>query len=232
MLIHPESKRLIPLVAATLLSVSALALAANGEGIGTIVRSSRANLSGVAVPGEGTLTAGALLSTDKGGSAWVRFSAETQAGLSEGTSVRFETASGHVLAQLSSGTMAAKSSGKSPLVVETPRFTVEPAEGKAVYVVALLPDDTTIVSARQGDVSVTEGKSGKKHFLPAGHYAKISNAPAGTPAQAGSAAAGAAPGLLNDTPLVFAISVGAGLGTGFGIAEGPLGVGPASPSAP
>jgi hypothetical protein len=232
MLSHIASKRLIPLVGATILSPSAIALAVSAEVIGTVVRSSRATMAGVAIPGQGTLTAHALLSTETGGSIWVRFSPENQAGLSEDTSVRFETVGGRVSAQLSSGTIAAKSSGKDALVVETPRLRVEPAEGQAVYVVALLRDNTTIVSARQGDISITEVNSERKHLVPAGHYARISNAPAGTPAQAGDTAAAVPAGLLNDTPLVFVISVGAGFGIGFGIGEGPLGAGPASPSAP
>lgn len=232
MLIHPTSKRAILFAVATLLSLAPLAVAAGTEEIGTIVRSSRATLSAVPILGQGTLTADGLVSTGKGGSAWVRFSAETQAGLSESTSVRFGTAGGHVSARLSSGTMAAKSLGRDPLVVETPRFTVRPAEGKAVYVVALLPDNTAVVWARQGDICVTEMNPLKKHLVRADHYAKISSAPAGMPPQARNPAGAAPTGLLNDTPLVFVISVGAGVATGFGIGEGILGVGPASPSAP
>jgi hypothetical protein len=127
--------------------------------------------------------------------------------------------------------MAAKSSGNETLVVETPRFKIEPAHDQAVYIVAMLPGDTTIVSARQGNLAVTETNSGKKHIVPEGHYAKISNAPGGVPGQAGAPAAAAPPGLLNNAPVLFAIGVGAGIGVGFGIAEGPLGL-PASPSAP
>lgn len=232
MLFHLTSKQLIALViVAALLALSGRAVAANPKVLGTIISSSRATISGVAIPGGGTLTADDLLSTAKGGSALVRFSPATQADLSGDTSVRFAAAGGRVSALLSSGTMVARSSGKDALVVETARFMVEPAERNTVYVVALLPNDTMIVSARQGDISVTETNSGKKHFVSAGHYAKISDAPAGTPAQ--GAAGGVSAGLLNNTPLVFAISVGTGVGTGVGIAEGPLGVAAnPSPTAP
>ena len=232
MLNQIRSKRLALLGAATVFVVSAFALGGSTEVVGTVVRSSGATLSGVAIPGQGTLTADAILKTEKGGSAWVRLSSDTQVGLSENTSVRFDTVGNRVSALLSSGTIAANSSEKKPLVVETPKIRIEPAAGKAVYIVALLRGDTTIVSARQGDISVTETASEKKHLVPAGHYAKISNAPAATPAQSGGTTAAAPAGLLNDTPLVFAISVGAGFGIGFGVAEGPLGVSSASPSAP
>lgn len=235
MVLRLASKRLISLCFATLLSVPVMAVAPNHPVIGTIVQSSGATLSGIAVPSQGTLVTDAVLNTASGGSAWVRFSPDLQAGLSEETSVSFDNADGYISAHLSSGTVAAKSSGKQELVVDTRGFRIEPAQGKAqgkaVYVVALLPDNTTIVSARRGNVAVTETSSGKKHLVPEGHYAKISSAPAATPGQAGAAAA-ASPGLLNSTPVLFAIGLGSGLGVGFGVAEGPLGLSPASPSAP
>ena len=230
--IYSTCKHLTRLSLLTILTSPLLLAAASQPVIGSIVKSSHATLAGVTVPGQGTLTTGAVLSTAKGGSAWVRFSSDTQAGLSEETSVRFSGADGRVSAKLSSGTMAAKSSGNETLVVETPRFKIEPAQGKAVYIVAMLPGNTTIVSARLGNLAVTETNSGKKHLVPAGHYAKISNAPAGVPGQAGAPAAGAPPGLLSNAPALFAISVGAGIGVGFGIAEGPLSLPTASPSAP
>lgn len=229
---HRTSNRSIPLTVAIVLSLAPLADAACNEAIGTIVRSSRATVSGVPIPDGGNLIADDLVRTEKGGDASVRFSAETQARLSEDTSVRFDSFDGQVSARLSSGTIAAESSGKCPLTVETQKFRVEPAEVKATYVVALLGANTALVSARQGDLSVTEMKSGTKHLVRAGHYARISNAPAPTPPQVSTGAAAAPAGLLNDTPLVFAISVGAGFGIGFGIGEGPLGAGPASPSHP
>lgn len=226
------SKRLISLCFVTLLSASLMAVAPNHPVIGTIMQSVGATLSGIALPSQGTLVTDAVLSTAQGGSAWVRFSADLQAGLSEQTSVSFDTAGGQIWAHLSSGTIAAKSVGNETLAVETSRLKVGPAQGKAVYVVALLADSTTIVSARRGNVAVTETSSGKKHLIPEGHYARISNAPAAAPAQGGAAAAAASPGLLNSTPVLFAIGVGSGLGIGFGVAEGPLGLSPASPSAP
>jgi len=127
--------------------------------------------------------------------------------------------------------MAVKSSGNETLVVETPKFKIEPAQDQAVYIVAMLAGGTTIVSARRGNLAVTETNSGKKHVVPEGHYAKISKAPGAVPGQAGAPAASAPPGLLNSAPVLFAIGVGAGIGVGFGIAEGPLGL-PASPSGP
>lgn len=228
---YSTCKQLIRLSLLTLLTSPLLLVAASQPVIGSIVNSSHATLAGVTVRGQGTLTTGAVLSTAKGGSALVRFSADAQAGLSGETSVRFSSADGRVSAKLSSGTMAAKSAGNETLVVETPRFKVEPAQNQALYIVAMLPGGTTIVSARQGNLAVTDTNSGKKHFVPQGHYAKISNAPGAVPGQAGAPVAAAPPGLLNSAPVLIAIGVGSGLGVGFGIAEGPLGL-PASPSAP
>lgn len=233
MLAHANRKMMF-LALATLFSIPFLSVAANPEVLGTVVKSSQATLAGVTIPGQGTLTSDAVLSTAKGGSAWVRFSDNTQAGLSEQTSVRFRSDGDMVLGHISSGAIAAKSLGQKALVIETPNFKIEPTPGgRVLYVVAMLPDNSTIVSARRGNVEVTETASRKKHLVPEGHYARISNAAAGAPGQAGGAPAAAAPsGLLTSGPLIMAISVGAGFTIGFGVGEGPLGLSAASPSAP
>lgn len=232
------NRKLIIFALSTLFLAPYLMGAGNQEVIGTIVKSYRASLAGITIPDQGTLTTNAVLSTTKGGSAWVRFSKNTQAGLSEHTSVRFRSERNGVVGKISSGTIAAKSVGKDALVIETPKFRIEPAPGRqALYMVAMLSDNTTIISARRGNLAVTDTRSGKRYLVPEDHYAKISNAPAGTPGQAAApsgqaGAAAAPPGLLNSTPVIFALSLGSGMAVGFGVAEGPLGLGSASPSAP
>ena len=234
MLTQFRSKRLILSSLLAVFSALGLTGAANQSVIGTIVSSSGATVSGIAVPGQGTLTSNDTLTTAKGGSAWVRVSPEISVGLSQNTSVRFSESAGQISALLSSGAVAARNTGDHAVVVETSNLKIEPAQGQSVYVVALLPNHTTVISARRGDVVVEEASSARKHLVAQGHYARISNAPSSESGQAGtgSGATAASGGILNSAPVLFAIGVGAGVGIGFGIAEGPLGLGPASPSAP
>ncbi len=168
--------------------VSCLSLmaAGNRQVIGQVVTSSGASLGGVVIPDESTLTAGDLLTTAKGGSALVKFSPTTQVTVSEETSVQFRRAAGHILAQLSSGTgtMVSDGLGKDFLIVETPKCKIEPAEqGKAIYLVAVLPDQSTLVAARHGKVSVTESSSGRSYLLSEGEYAAIATPSASVPGQ-------------------------------------------------
>ncbi|HEV2426193.1 MAG TPA: FecR domain-containing protein [Terriglobia bacterium] len=213
--------------------------------IGKIINSSGTFLNGVALPVEGTLTSGSTLKTEEHGTAQVRFSADTQVTLGERTSVSFESNAGRVVAEVASGSIAAWDPGKNALVLETTRYTIEPAGGPATYGVTMLPDKNTEVVARRGPVAITEKSSGRKYVLAEGHYAEVAGAgvpPSGQPqAQAGAAttaattAGTAAPtGLLASGPAMFVISVGAGVGVGLGVAEGPLSEPgpPASPSAP
>jgi hypothetical protein len=214
--------------------------------IGEVVSSSGAVLNGLTALADGILTSGSTLKTAERGTALVKFSADTQATLGERTSVSFQGKVGRVIAEVTSGTIAARAAGKDTLVLETPRYTIKPAgAGTAIYGVAMLPGKNTEVVARRGPVSITEKTSGARYVLKEGHYAEVAGAgvtpPAGEPQGQGqapspapaAAAAGAPPGLLSSTPFVFVLSVGAGVGTGFALAEGPLAPsGPASPSSP
>ncbi len=214
-----------------------------GVVIGQVVSSSGAVLDGAAAPAGSTLTSGSTLKTAERGTAFVKFSADTQATLGQRTSVSFQGKTGRVIAEVSSGTVAARAPGKDVLVLETPRYTVEPAgAGPAVYGVAMLPNKNTEVVARRGPVAITEKTSGARYVLREGHYAEVAGAgvippapPASQPqgqAAPAATAAGASPGLLGSTLFIFVVSVGAGAGTAVGLAEGPLANGPASASAP
>lgn len=152
--------------------------------IGKVVASSGASLGGVAIPDGGTITTGDLLSTAKGSSALVKFTASLQASLSEGTSVSFRAAPGYLSAEMSSGTIMIQRFGGKVLVVQTPKFRIEPAgQGGAVYIVAVLPDKTTAVVARRGKISITEMSSGRSYLLPEGHNAVMAASFSGFPAQ-------------------------------------------------
>jgi hypothetical protein len=177
-----------------------LSAADRGRILGGIVASEGVTVAGVPIPSEGTIFAGDVLRTPKGGTARVSFSPASRANIAEETSVRFGYAGANPLAQLSSGTIVTTRFDKDGLIVETPKYRVEPAEqGKAVYVVAVLPDAGTVVTARSGGVSITEISSGRRYVLPEGKYASIAAASAGVP-QSGKeaddeqAAAGGMPG--------------------------------------
>ncbi len=208
---------------------------ANPPGTGEIIRSSDTLLNGVTVPDLGTVTAGSSLVTGDHGSALVQFSPDTQVNLLEKTSVTFRTGTDRLSAQMSAGTLGAKSLGTEPLVVETPNYEIGPAARQgAIYVVAMLPDLTTIVSAREGSVSITQKSSGDKYVLAEGHYAKIADGPQGIPPQQASTngPGGPPPGLANAPGKLFVIAVGSGVGISLVLDKTILAPPAISPSTP
>ena len=173
----------------------------SGQVIGKIIVSSGASSGGVILPSGGTILADDLLSTAKGGRALVEFSPTTRAALAEDTAVRFRQSEGALVAEVSLGTLVAERRESAGLVVETPEYKVEPADhGKALYLVAMLPDKSTVVAARYGQVSITEVSSGENYLLAEGEYAQIPPLSAGAPqrrGQQGPQAAQAAHGKIN-----------------------------------
>ena len=229
--------------------------------VGRVVASSGVTLEGVPIPNEGTMLTGDLLMTPKGGTALVEFSSTTQANIAEETSVRFAYAGSNPLAQISSGTMVTMTQRKDVLIVETPKYRIEPGEqGKAIHVVAVLPDESTVVAARSGGVSITEISSGLRYVLPEGKYAAIPASSTGVPGQAptdqiqsetsrtkvgtptapaaGQGGGGTAPkgrggwhiGPLSHKASIIALSATAGAAAAFAITR--AGRRPASPSKP
>ena len=161
--------------------MTVLALASPPEG-GLIIQSTNASVDGTAVPEQGSVTLGSTLRTTAKGSALVEFSLGTQVNLQENTSVSFRSEPGQLVAELSSGTLGAKSVGDETLIVRTDDLKIEPANGgKAIYVVAMHHDNTVIVSARQGPVSITQRSSSQKYVLTEGYYAKVADAPQASP---------------------------------------------------
>ncbi len=161
-----------------------LAVAANHQVIGKVVSSSAASLGGIAIPNGGTILIGDTLSTEKGGGALVNLSPTTQASLAEQTSVCFQNVDGHLSARMSLGTIVTETLGKDVLVVETPKYKIEPGtQGKAIYLVSVLPDKSTLVAARYGTVAITENRSGHSYLLLTGQYAAIPASSSGVPGQ-------------------------------------------------
>jgi hypothetical protein len=167
--------RVVAALGAMTLSVTALALAHTAE-VGLIIRSTNASVGGIAVPEQGPVTPGSTLRTTASGGALVEFSLGTQINLLENTSVSFHSEPGQLVAELSSGTLGAKSVGDDTLIVRTHDLQIEPTNGgKAIYLVATQPDNTAIVSARQGPVLITQRWSSQKYVLAEGYYAKVAD---------------------------------------------------------
>lgn len=233
------------------LSGLCLAAAQSRQVIGEVVRSSGASLGGVLIPGQGTIMTDDLLSTEKGGSALVKLSATTRARLSEQTSVRFQKIGDHTSAQMLSGTMVAERLGKNVLAVETLKYKIEPADlGKAIYLVALLPDKRTVVATRSGRVLITEIRSGQSYLLSEGKYAAIPASSSGVPGrenvestQDTGGQAGQAPpqpslelwhigSLSHSASVALEGAIGAGMGAGVALTIDKTVLSPASSSAP
>jgi hypothetical protein len=172
-----SGQKVVSALGAMTLGITVLALADASEG-GLIIRSTNASVDGTAVPEQGSVTLGSTLRTAASGSALVAFSLGTQVNLQENTSVSFRSEPGQLVAELSSGTLGAKSVGDETLIVRTHDLRIEPADGgKAIYVVAMHPDNTVIVSGRQGPVLITQRSSSQKFVLTEGYYAKVADAP-------------------------------------------------------
>ena len=87
------------------------------------------------------------------------------------------------MADLDSGTVVTLKQAQAGLMVETSKYTVEPtASGKVIYMVSMLPDRSTMVAARFGNVMITERVSGQRYELREGSYASISASAVGVPA--------------------------------------------------
>jgi hypothetical protein len=220
----------------TALVIATVATAAPA-GVGEIVRASDASLNGVTVPERGTVTPGSILATGDHGSALVQFSPDVQINLLEKTSVTFQSATGSLTAQMSAGTIGVRSFGTEPVLVETPGYRIGPAaqEG-ALYVVAMLGDWTTVVSARRGSVSIVQKSSGEKYVLSEGHYAKVADGPQGTtpaaPPQTSRDPVTLPPPLLLGPSAAFVLAVGSGAGVAVVLDKTVLVPPTVSPSAP
>jgi hypothetical protein len=154
--------------------------------IGQVITASKTSVGDVPLPGDGTLLDSDWVRTGKGGRALVDFPGNIRAAIAEETQVRFRSAGGRLVADLSSGTVIAQKQTQAALRVETTKYAVEPkAGGRAVYLVAMLPDRSTTVAATLGNVVITERASGLRYELREGSYASIAASAVGVPAAPG-----------------------------------------------
>ena len=221
-------------------------LAAGGQqAIGQIVSSTGASVGGVLVPGPGTVLAGDTLSTAKGGSALVKISANTQLSLAEATSVSFSNAAGHPLAKIAAGIVVAETQAADLLTIQAPQCRIAAAQpGATTFVVSVLPDGSTRVTARHGAATLTESVSGQGKTVAEGETSEC--APPPTPGQEKEAArpapgepAGQAPPkppeIHHGSGALILVGVAAAAGIGAAAAAaggGGGGGGPVSPSQP
>lgn len=164
----------------------AIALPDGATVIGQVIASAKTSVGEVPLPGDGTLLDNDVVRTEKGGRALVDFPEKIRAAIAEDTKVRFRNAGGRLVADLDSGTLITQKQAQAALAVETPKYTVEPnAGGRALYMVAMLPDESTMVAARSGNVVITERISGQRCVLREGSYASIVASAVGVPAAPG-----------------------------------------------
>ena len=174
-----------------------LAGAAGRKVVGVVLASTGARSASAPLIDGDTLTSGDLVQTGSGGSARLRLGRGTQVSLGAQTAVRFKSDSGRVVVAMSSGATMIRRTGTDAVTVETPGFRVEPAEqGRAVYIVAMLPGKTD-VAARTGKLVITDVGSAEQTFVSEGEVAEISGSPQDQ--ESGKAAPGKASGQASTT---------------------------------
>lgn len=217
-------------------AVPGVALAANGAGVGQIIESSGTSVDGTLVPGQGMVVPGNVLTTDSQGRALVEFSEGAQINVLESSSLTFKSGTGYVRGEMASGTVAARSVAKDPVTIETPLYKIEPAQqGRAVYVVAMLPDKTTLVSATEGPVSITQMNSGRRYVVAEGRYAKLAGpgeAVSPDDQQQAPPPGERPPGLLTTPTGLFILAVGSGTAVAITLDKTILAPSPVSPAKP
>jgi ferric-dicitrate binding protein FerR (iron transport regulator) len=165
---------------------SALAWAADRTPnvIGKVVSSSNATVEGSTLLSNGTILSGDAVSVGEGGAVLLNFSPGGRAVLAAATQVRFSSAKGNIEAQLLSGTVAVERENQDGVVVKTSTHRFQPqGEGRAEFLVALYPDQRTIVEAQHGKLAITDSRSGESYTLAEGLRAEIPASATGIPGQ-------------------------------------------------
>ncbi len=147
--------------------------------VGSVIATEGASLDGTAIRAEDTVFSGNRLNTTGRSEAQVSVGSASRVDVQPGSSVRLEHGNQEsVRAHLSYGTLLTATEAHNLIVVEAQSFRIEPAERKATtFLVAVLPNNKTVVEARRGGVSILEVGSGKKFLLAEGLFAVI---PAGS----------------------------------------------------
>lgn len=226
--------------------------------IGQVVNSTGATQNGVPLPSGGTIFDGDVIATGQDGKVVVKLSATSQASLNENTSVVFSKVLDQTQLRLQKGTVVAESSGKSLVVVVTPRFEIQPPlAGNSKLYVGLMADSSTYIESTEGQAVIVDEKSGSSYELANGRNTLIPANASGVPGlqprepvQTATTSAGTSapsPPAAQPTPTAPSkpASHGNGLLIGLGVAGGAGGAiaafagggsgssgGPASPSSP
>jgi ferric-dicitrate binding protein FerR (iron transport regulator) len=183
MRIRRRSLTLFGLVMLAGLSAFKPAMARTPIVVGKVVNSTHATVEGSELLSNGTILSGDAVNVGEGGSVLLSFSPTGRATLAAATNVRFSNAKGSIEATLLAGTLAVQKEKKDAFVVKMSTYKVEPqGEGKSEFMVALLPDKSTLIRAQHGNVAITETVSGERVMLPEGLLAEIPAA-AGVPGQ-------------------------------------------------
>jgi ferric-dicitrate binding protein FerR (iron transport regulator) len=152
--------------------------------IGKVVSSSNATVEGSTLLSNGTILSGDAVSVGEGGAVLLNFSPGGRAVLASATQVRFSSAKGNIEAQLLGGTLAVERESKDAVVVKTSTHRFQPqGEGRAEFLVALYPDQRTIVEAQHGKLAITDSRSGESYTLNEGLRAEIPGSAMGFPGQ-------------------------------------------------
>jgi hypothetical protein len=226
--------------------------------IGQVVNSSEATQNGVALPSGGTIFDGDVVATGTNGQAVIKLSAASQVSLKENTSAVFSKVLDQTRLRLQKGTVVVENSGKSLVVVVTPKFEIQPSPtGNSKLYVGLMTDTSTYIESDQGQVVILDTKSGKSYELAAGQNTLIpenaSGVPGLQPRQPAQTATATAPAPAPNVPasqqpqptapqkaashtgLLIGLGVAAGAAGGVAALAGGgsgSGSGPASPSVP
>jgi FecR protein len=227
--------------------------------VGQVVESRDASLGGIAIPGASTILPGDVLETGHAGRALVTFSSGERLNLASDTAVSFERERSAFVARISRGDLLAEAHNPDALAIETPQYRISSDGARLVTcLVTVLADHRTLISARQGRISITDLRSGAVKSLTASEYLAMAAAPGqetepsqpappkpagqapppSAPAPATASAGTAAPAAAHksNTGLILLL-VGAGAAAGVGAAaagggHGGGGGAPVSPSAP
>jgi ferric-dicitrate binding protein FerR (iron transport regulator) len=152
--------------------------------IGRVVSSSNATVEGSTLLSNGTILSGDAVSVGEGGAVLLNFSPGGRAVLAAATQVRFSSARGNIEAQLLAGTLAVERENQDGVVVKTSTHKFQPqGEGRAEFLVALYPDQRTIVEAQHGKLAITDSRSGESYTLAEGLRAEIPASATGFPGQ-------------------------------------------------
>ena len=174
MRIRQQRVLILGLVIYTVFSAFARATGGMPAVVGKVVRSTNATVDGNQLLPNGTVLSGDAVTVGEDGLVLLSYSPTGRAVLAGSTSVRFSSAKGNVVAQLISGTLAVEKQTQDAFVVKTSTYSIEPqGDGRAEFVVALLPDKRATVETQHGKVVITESRSGETYTLAEGLVAQI-----------------------------------------------------------